>query len=162
MPHSKQVPYAVARSHTCGYRVFAHVKVSPTRWYLVSVGVIFRLDTAGSAAYNVCTTVTNRVVVLFCFVLISIARAVYTLGGVVYNGVCGIHRCIRYICEVRSCCTVAAAVPLLYCAGAFEIQRCVRWNRPGCCVQDGTPIQSAHTRMYTETAQFVAVTKRRP
>ena len=53
MPHSKQVPYAVVRSHTCGNFVLAHVTVSPSRWYLGSVIVIIWHDTAGGMVYNV-------------------------------------------------------------------------------------------------------------
>ena len=38
------------------------------------------------------------------------------------------------------CCTAAAVVPLLYCAGAYEIQsKCVGWNIVPHCVQDGAP-----------------------
>ena len=53
LPHSKEAPYAVVRSRTCGYYVLAHVTVSPRTWYLGSVTVIIRRDTAGGVIYNV-------------------------------------------------------------------------------------------------------------
>ena len=53
LPHSKQVPYAVVRSHTCEYCVLTRVTVSRSRWYVGSVIVIVRHDTAGGVVYNV-------------------------------------------------------------------------------------------------------------
>ena len=88
--------------------------------------MIIRHDTAGGVSCMQRTPVINGVVVLG-FNFLPPER--YTLRERWYSS--GIHsriRCVRF----------AGVVPLLYCAGAFQIRR-VCWNRPGCCVQDGTP-----------------------
>ena len=43
----------LAQLHGCGYCVLTHVTVSPSRWYIGSVIVIIRHDTAGGVVYNV-------------------------------------------------------------------------------------------------------------
>ena len=57
------------------------------------------------------------------------------------------------------CAAAAAAVPLLYSADAFEIQRSSGWSCPSLCSRWHASI--IRTRSHTE-APFLAVTKQRP
>ena len=73
-----------------------------------------------------------------------------------------IYEPTRTVCEVRWCCVAAAVavIPLLYCAGALEVQRKCRlesssWLYSGWCAH------MIRTHAHTQ-APFVAVTTRRP
>ena len=60
-------------------------------------------------------------------------------GGVVYDGECGIHRVVRNV-------MFDGVVPLRlrlygYCTARvlLKFEEIVGWNRPCCCIQEGTP-----------------------